>query len=129
MYSYAAGSPGTFGGVGFGTVIHMTNDEFFAQSEDALIRHYIGPRGGKTLTREKAIAEMTAAREQWAKMKAMLPPAAELARERATPPLVTIEQPVTPLERSLAPRPRRPRWQIPLVVGGVLVVLVIILKR
>ena len=156
MYTYAAGSPGTFGALGTG--ITMTPAQIEQQRRWAALPQYArdlqdAPRhiafGKKSIIElegrlKKAIATgheqnikaMTEAianmRDNWIPMwKAKLVEAKRAAAQaRAVPPPAEARiPPQTPLARSLAPRPRRPLWQNPILIGGVLVALVIILKR
>jgi hypothetical protein len=147
MYIYAAGSPGTYNG--FGSQMTMTPEQVAQQRAWAALPQYEkdlanAPKhiafGKKSLIElegrlKQAIAEgheqnikaMTEAianmRDNWIPMWEKKLAEAKAARARAQ------AQPQTPLERSLDPRPARPLWQNPIVIGGALIALAVIIKR
>ncbi len=149
MYTYAAGSQGTYGDLG--TKATMTAEQLLQQRAWAALPQYErdlvnAPKhiafGKKSilelkgrLQREIAAGNeqnIKAVREGIANLKNNWLPMwkAKLAEARATKLRATAVTPTTttPLERSLDPRAGRPIWQNPMLIVGALVAGAVLLR-
>ena len=135
MYTYCGKRAGhATAYAGLGTVVHMTNAEFFAQPEETLIRFYMGPRGGKVLTREEAIAELARQRTHWESMRAQMDIAnAERAAAVAAEEARALSADIQPLRPTIVPTTTVPpaapaRPPSPLVLAAAAIGALMLLK-